>query len=200
MATTEKKAGDKLISGLQKAATELQDYQVQLALGKAEAHDKYEELKKKFSKTMNNIKGRLGTAERRVAQAVINDVEGLRVQLALGKAESKEAFQEQKKKVFRAFNKLDKRLQVLPLVTKTDEQLRHEMEMFRIKMELLDLHYALGAMDVQDKYEEKKEQIEKAIAKAKAKYAQRRAEAAKRRHVRHEEVAEAYKHLKKAFA
>jgi hypothetical protein len=199
MATIEKKIGDKLISGLKKSATELEDFQVQLALGKAEAKDKYEELKKKFNSSIQRLKGKLGTAERKSVRNLVNDMEELQVQLALGKAETRDLFNEQKKKVFRAFNKLDKNLQVFPLLTETDEKLRHEMEMFRIKMELLDLHYALGAMDVKDKYEEKKKEIEQAIAKAKAKYAARRAEARKKSNVRHEELKEAYRHLKKAF-
>jgi hypothetical protein len=199
MATIEKKIGDKLISGLKKSATELEDFQVQLALGKAEAKDKYEELKKKFNSSIQRLKGKLGTAERKSVRNLVNDMEELQVQLALGKAETRDLFNEQKKKVFRAFNKLDKNLQVFPLLTETDEKLRHEMEMFRIKMELLDLHHALGAMDVKDKYEEKKKEIEQAIAKAKAKYAARRAEARKKSNVRHEELKEAYRHLKKAF-
>jgi hypothetical protein len=40
---------DKVIGALRKTAIELEESRVQLALGKAEAQDKYEEIKKKFN-------------------------------------------------------------------------------------------------------------------------------------------------------
>ena len=40
---------DKVISALRKTAVEFEEFQVQAALGKAEAQDKYEEVKKKFN-------------------------------------------------------------------------------------------------------------------------------------------------------
>ena len=40
---------DKVIGALRKSATELEEFQVKAALGKAEAQDKYEEVKKKFN-------------------------------------------------------------------------------------------------------------------------------------------------------
>ena len=40
---------DKVIGALRKTAVELEEFQVKAALGKAEAQDKYEEVKKKFN-------------------------------------------------------------------------------------------------------------------------------------------------------
>ena len=40
---------DKVIGALRKTAIELEESRVQAALGKAEAQDKYEEIKKKFN-------------------------------------------------------------------------------------------------------------------------------------------------------
>ena len=40
---------DNVVDALRKAATELEAFQVQVALGKAEAEDKYEEVKKNFN-------------------------------------------------------------------------------------------------------------------------------------------------------
>ena len=39
---------DKVIGALRKSAIELEEFQIKAALGKAEAQDKYEEVKKKF--------------------------------------------------------------------------------------------------------------------------------------------------------
>ena len=41
---------DKVVQSLKKAVVEVEEFQVQAALGKAEAQDKYEEVKKKFIK------------------------------------------------------------------------------------------------------------------------------------------------------
>ena len=43
---------EKIISGLKKAAVELEEFRLQAALGKAEAHDAYEKAKKIFSGRM----------------------------------------------------------------------------------------------------------------------------------------------------
>ena len=40
---------DKVIEALRKTAVELEEFRVQAALGKAEAQDKYEEVKKNFN-------------------------------------------------------------------------------------------------------------------------------------------------------
>ena len=40
---------DKVIGALRKSAIELEEFQVKATLGKAEAQDKYEEVKKKFN-------------------------------------------------------------------------------------------------------------------------------------------------------
>ena len=53
---------DKVIGALRKSAIELEEFQVKAALGKAEAQDKYEEVKKKFNLFIHDsefkIKGR----------------------------------------------------------------------------------------------------------------------------------------------
>ena len=41
---------DKVIDTLRKAADEMEEFQVKVALGKSEAEDKYEDIKKKFKK------------------------------------------------------------------------------------------------------------------------------------------------------
>ena len=46
MENTSKKITETIIDGLRTVATELEEFQLQFALGKADASDKYEELKK----------------------------------------------------------------------------------------------------------------------------------------------------------
>lgn len=198
MATIAKHPGDNLITRLKKSAIQLEELQVQLALGKAEATDKYEEVKKKFVSYLRGTKKKIVDTEINVENIIHADIDELQVQLALGKAETRDQFNEQKKRIFRAVNKLDKRLQVMPNAEKADENLRHEMETFRIKLELLDLHYDLGMMDARDELEKRKHDLQSALEKLKAKYESKKAKTGKQLDSRAAELKEAYRHLKKA--
>lgn len=54
--THEKTISDKIIEGLNKAITEMEELRVQAALGKYEARDLYEEAKTKFNHTYKKQK------------------------------------------------------------------------------------------------------------------------------------------------
>ncbi len=81
---------EKVIDGLRKAAIELEKFQVQAALGKAEAKDKYEQARKEFNINLE--------AAKRIAKGKYEELkptlESFEVQFALGKAEVKQHFEE----------------------------------------------------------------------------------------------------------
>jgi hypothetical protein len=97
---------DKAIDGLKNAATELEKFQLQLSLGKAEASDKYEEVKKKFDGIIHDAKKKLSEDK---AKAVIlrRKFDELELQFALAKAETKEGFKEQKGKVLKTIQEIE---------------------------------------------------------------------------------------------
>ena len=76
---------DKVIETLRKTATEIEEFRVQTALGKAEAKDKYEEVKKKFNLFIHNSEFKIKEVKEKVEELNMKFDE-LRVQLALGKA------------------------------------------------------------------------------------------------------------------
>lgn len=194
MATSQTHTGDNFIARLRKSASQLEEFQLQLALGKAEAADQYEAIKKKMKTKIRAAKKSILDAGTDAEDALLGTIEELEVQLALGKAETRDQFAEQKKRIFRAINRLDKELDP----EHADEQIRHEMETFRIKMELLDLHYSLGAMDARDKFQVEKHKLEETLAKLKVKYTVKKADVLKDVDQRKAELKEAYRHLKKA--
>lgn len=55
----EKHFMDSIIGGLKKTVSELEDLQVQFALGKAEASGKYEQAKKKFDSLISDAKSKI---------------------------------------------------------------------------------------------------------------------------------------------
>lgn len=197
MAAT-KQAGDALIDALKKATNGLEQFQVKLALGKAEAKDKFEELKTDFKKVVQKAKTNIARVHPYIDEFKA-DVEHLQVQLALGKAETKDAFDAQKKKIVAAINRFEKRLQELPRLTAADEAIRHELELFRMKLEVLQLHYHLGMMEAKDEFEKRKKEFSDRIAKLKAERAAAKKVAAADIEARKKELKRAYAHVKKAF-
>lgn len=200
MATTEKKLGDTMISALKKSISELEDFQVQVALGKSEAHDKFEELKKKFKGFVNTTKQKINSGKAKVA-TLRTDFDELQVQLALGKADTVEKYNDQKKKILYAISKIEKSMEnrTAFLSTDLDDKLRHEIEKFKIKMEVLRVQFKLGKLDAKDEFEKRKQEFSDGLAKLRAKFANRKKEAAKTRQLRHSEIKAAYKNMKRTI-
>ena len=97
---------DNVVSALRKAATELEAFQVQVALGKAEAEDTFEKAKKKFDGFIHESKFKV-----KEGQQQLNDLHGMfdevQVQLALGKADTLDAFKDQKKKLLNKLHEIE---------------------------------------------------------------------------------------------
>lgn len=197
---TQKKTGDRLISTLKKSISELEEFQVQFALGKSEAADVFEEVKKKFHKTIHNGKLKLIAGKKKITD-LRPEFDELKLQLALGKADSKEAFNEQKKKIFTAISKLEKSFQNKSKspVAEVEEKMRHEIEKFRVKVEILRVQFELGKLNAKEDFEKRKQELAHSIAKLKARFEAGKKAAVSRRIERHLEIKEAYKHMKKAF-
>ena len=105
---------DNVISVLRSATAKLEELQVQTALGKAELADKLEELKKETKEKINHIKWDINSEVDAGADKLKKlkaKMEHLRLQLALGKAETKEALAEQKKELKSAFREIKELLE-----------------------------------------------------------------------------------------
>lgn len=93
---------DGLITFLKNAATRLEAFQVQSALGQAELRDKLEELKKESRDKILEFKSGLNEMaenNKEIRDRIKARIEHLEVQLALGKAEAMEEIEAQKKKL-----------------------------------------------------------------------------------------------------
>jgi len=97
---------DKVIGALRKTAVELEEFQVQATLGKAEAQDKYEEVKKKFNLFIHDSEFKIKGIKEKI-EDVNTNFDELRVQLALGKAETKEIFKKQKKELLSKIHEIE---------------------------------------------------------------------------------------------
>ena len=94
---------EKIIEGLKTSALELEKLQVQAALGKAEAKQKYEDARRKFNADIQNAKN----AAKEKYEEIKPLLESLQVQFALGKAEAKEKFDTNMKKFSEAIREIE---------------------------------------------------------------------------------------------
>lgn len=193
---------DKIINGLKKAATELEEFRLQAALGKAEAHDVYDEVKKKFNKYVHESKLRLDNAKDIAKEKSVQIkalLETIQVQLALGKAESKEAFETQRKKITKALNELEEHIKKNKTANEYYTKLLLEIGKFRIKLDILKMRYELNKLETRIEFEERKKDLSKKLSDIKKRLLKKEEEAeGKWEHFR-DEISDAYSHLKKAF-
>ncbi len=192
-------SGAAFIARLQKAAGDLERFQDELAKGKTAAQQKYEELKKDLNEQILAAQKKFKVGDGKKFSGLHTDLGKLQQQLAHGKAETLEAFNDQKKRIFSAVSRLDGQLPGAPFTDEIREKLHDEMEKFRIKMDLLRSYYDMGKKNVADTIEEKKHDLEGVLAKVRERYDSTRKAITRTQATRQRELKEAYKHLRKAF-
>lgn len=196
METLEKKKFiDTIAESLRKAAIEMEELQVQAALGKAEARDSYEVAKKKLNLFLHDSKSKIKSGKEKVHE-IQAKIDELHVQLTLGKAETKEAFQIQKKKLLLALHDLEVTIKTNKDLKSIYAYLLIQIEMFKVQLEILEEKFDARSESAKDSFEKGKQEFNQFIEKMKAKYSKE--ELTKWEHFS-EEVSEAFTHLKHAF-
>lgn len=193
---------DKVITNLKKAAIELQELRLQAALGKAEARDAFEAAKKACNNYVHDAKAHLENAKGPAKEKLTllrTALETLQVQLALGKAETKEVFESQAKKINKALSEIETFIKNNKITDAYYAELQMEIEKFRIKLDILKLQYELKKIGMKEEFEAKKKEFLKDLSGIK-KNLLRKEESAENtwEHFR-DEISEAYSHLRKAF-
>ncbi|MCA0131830.1 hypothetical protein [Winogradskyella alexanderae] len=188
---------DKVINALRKTAVELEEFQVQAALGKADAKDKYEDIKKKFNLFIHDSEYKIKGIKERIEE-VNTMFDQLRVQLALGKAESLDAYKKQKKELLAKLHEIESKI-------RTNETLNHiyglaliEIEKFKIQLEILEQKYSTEKVKAKETFEKGKQDFNSFIEHFKGKYGTKK-EVTQFEHFQNE-ISEAFDHFKKAFA
>lgn len=134
---------EKAVSTLQEEADE---FKHRWAPESHVATSRFEELKMKFSAALLRIEeaAREGYAQLPgEGEKIQRAIDQLRVQLALGKAETMEAFEEQKKSILQHWKVLKSQLEKQPAY----EELSRLVDEWRADLEVLKVQYALGKME-----------------------------------------------------
>lgn len=149
----------------------LDELELQLALGVKEGQEAFEKQKKKMLATIEEALDQLNdlrgfSNEQRLK--LRKKLEEAQVQLALGRAEGKEAFEKQKAR----FEEIMKELQDT-LNEATDEgdktanhwarQLGHTIQTFRIQLDVFRIYYNLGKAEADEKTEQYREEMRQTI-------------------------------------
>ena len=169
---------EKFDSIAQQVKTKVEELEVQLALGKAEAEDWLEKEKKNFGTFLEKAKDAVEKAEnigKEKKEELLTKYEELQVQLALGKAETREAFEAQKLKIedaMKDFQKVvhtvDDELSDIPgLLANIGTQLNSKFEAFEVQFEL-------AKAESQDILEEKKKALSNQLNELKKKLENRK--------------------------
>lgn len=188
---------DKIIKALRKTAVELEEFQVKAALGKAEAQDKYEEVKKKFNQFIHESEFKIEGIKEKIEE-LNTKFDELRVQLALGKAETKEIFKKQKKQLLTTLHDIEVKIKTNETLNRMYAFTLIEIEQFKIQLEILEQKFSKDKGKATDTFEKGKQEFNSFIDKFKGKYSKKKEET-KLEHFQNE-ISEAFDHFKKAFS
>lgn len=188
---------DSIIGALRKTAINLEEFQVQTALGKADAQDKFEEVKKKFKIFIHDSEFKIKGVKEKI-EDLNTKFDELRVQLALGKAETKEVFKKWKKQLLLILHDIEVKIKTNEYLNRMYALTLIEIEQFKIQLEILEQKFITDKKDNKDSFEKGKYDFNSFIDKFKSKYTAKKEET-KLEHFQNE-ISEAFNHFKNAFS
>ena len=169
------------------AHEEIDELAVQLALGKAEALDKFEEIKKDFRQRVGELKQLSGSGK----PATITNIGKLEIQLELRRAGGRVAFEAQKEKIIDALKRLESKFA-------NSESFHHEVEKFKLKLVILQLSLALKKFEIKDEFRDSMSGARKKIETIAGRARERLLKGKARYSDISDEVQLAYQHMRKA--
>jgi len=201
--TTEQTQGfsDQMLSFLEGLQREMEEFRLQAALGKKDAADRFETLKKEYKAVVSEAlelveKGRAVLGSR--ADRIRGTLDGLAVQLALGRAEAVDAYERQKKVITEAVESAEQIMNWEELENPlTGRPLRHDLERLKVNLELIQLSYELKRLDEEEVW---RGRIVGVLEHWKEKIGGRKKEWDDRAEKVMEEVQHVYDHLRKSVS
>ena len=186
---------DKIVEALRNAATELEEIQLKVALGKSEAKDKYDEIKKRMNLFIHDSKSTIKSGKEKVDE-IHAKFDELRVQLSLGKTETLEAFQAQKKKLLLTIHDLEVKIKSNETLNRMYAFVLIEIEKFKVQLEAIEQKLAEGKEGAKAAFEKGKEEFNLFVDKLKDRFTKK--EETQWEHFQGE-VSQAFGHFKAAF-
>lgn len=175
----EKTFREKVQERLEKWKGELEELQLQLNLGSKEAQDSFEEQKKYFRDWIEKNRHRIDEIEDEIGDEGNNlreKLKDLNITLEKGKAETEEAFSEQKQRISKLMQQFRERLSEVgdggsEKVKNLMEDWDEDITKFRTRLDLLALQFRLGMKEAGVEMEEIRAEAREKLAELKKKIA-----------------------------
>jgi uncharacterized protein YjbJ (UPF0337 family) len=204
---TMKDVKDTASQKLDKLKGQVEYLNMKMHLGVMEAQDEYEVQKKNLNNWITTAEeqlNKLEDASKEKTKAVRTSLDELRVQAALGKAETEDAFREQQKNMERKMNEI--RQQASQLYNTSSEkakviasEIETQVDAYHTRFDLLRLRMKLGASDAGDLWESKKKELSSRLNEINNKLNEAKGDASERWSKMSGELSESWKHFKSAF-
>lgn len=160
----EKKALLKTADILVEAQRELDELTVQLALGKAEALDKFEEIKRDFRSRIATLKATLNAEGLiGISKDIKARIEKLELALTERKSENREMFVAQKRLILKSLLVLEAEIRKHLPDREDIQHVLHEFESFKLKLEILRLRFELKRFSINESLHHNAEEVRRRV-------------------------------------
>ncbi len=181
-----------------------EELRLQLYLGKKEVEEKFEDEKKNIKLWADETRKDIADLSSENAKSFKTKLETLKVQAALGKAESKEALVEQETKLKKAFNEVQKEANILAedsseKVAEVGKNASDKIEIWQTQMDIFKLQMQLGKKEAEIEWESKKKQIKDKLNDIDKSIEEMKKEGSESIENFRTEMAKSWQHLKSAF-
>lgn len=198
--TTEGPVLKRLAARLLEAQQELDELALQLALGKAEAKDRFEEIKKDFTQRARDWKNKLsGTMATDLLREITQRLDELEERLSKGDAPTETEFKKQTTSINDLLESIQDFISNRMKQGSESTQFWHEIEKFRLKLEILRLKFALKRFilkeDINQAGKDARLKIEKILHRVEGKVAEGKDTLTDLK----AEIREAYEHIREAL-
>lgn len=192
---------------LDKWKSRLEHLNVQMHLGAADAADEFEKQKKKLADWSKETSEKIDTLEgvsKEKLSKLRTDLEELRVQAALGRAEAKNEMKEQQRKISHKLHEIKQELSstvdgAKESVGEFAEEVEEEAEDWHMKFDLFKVHMSLGKAEAEQYWEDKKKELSYKMQEMQDKLERMKEDADHRWEDFSKEMSDAWSHVKKAF-
>ena len=133
---------------LNKFQQEIEEFALQFSLGKAEAKDKFQEVRKELKAQVNEWISSIKESKEQSTEKIKSLLEELQIQLALGKAEAKEVYEEQRKKMERLITEVETELKNQPQLKYLLPEIKLELIKIKLKLQILGIEFKLKQNDL----------------------------------------------------
>jgi deoxyribodipyrimidine photolyase len=163
--TTEKRVLINLADKLLEVQSELDELTLQFVLGKADAKEKFEEIKNQFRIRLVSLRRALSNQKaKNLSGGITVRLDEVERELDHGKVEDKEMFHAQKKYIMKALATFETEIRKRLPDNLDVQHFFHDIESFKYKLEILQLKFMLKRFTLKDEIKSNVDEVRKKVS------------------------------------